>query len=35
MAELNAAFWMLKLFGEVGANFSIQISSLTKLLCVN
>ena len=29
-AELIAAFWMLGPFGEVGANFSLQLSSRTQ-----
>ena len=26
-AELTAAFWTLEPFGEIGANFSLQLSS--------
>ena len=29
-AELTAAFWTLKPFGEIGANFSLQLSSRTR-----
>ena len=28
-AELTAAFWTLEPFGEIGANFSLQLSSQT------
>ena len=28
-AELTAAFWKLEPFGEIGANFSLQLSSRT------
>ena len=28
-AELTAAFWTLEPFGEIGANFSLQLSSRT------
>ena len=31
-AELAAAFWSLEPFGEIGANFSLQISSRTRLI---
>ena len=29
-AELTEASWVLELFGEVGANFSVQLSSRTQ-----
>ena len=29
-AELTVGFWTLKPFGEIGANFSLQLSSRTR-----
>ena len=29
-AELTAAFWLIEPIGEVGANFSLQLSSRTQ-----
>ena len=34
-AELTAAFWTLEPFGEIGANFSPQLSSLTRFDKIN
>ena len=34
-AELTVAFWTLKLFGEIGANFSLQPSSRTRFDKIN
>ena len=34
-AELTAAFWTLEPFGEIGANFSLQLSSLTRFDKIN
>ena len=34
-AELNAASWMLELLEEVGANFSLQLSSRTQFTRIN
>ena len=34
-AELTAAFWTLEPFGEIGANFSLQLSSLTQFDKIN
>ena len=34
-AELTAAFWTLELFGEIGANFSLQLSSRTRFDKIN
>ena len=33
--ELTAAFWTLELFGEIGANFSLQLSSQTRYDKIN
>ena len=33
--ELTAAFWTLEPFGEIGANFSLQLSSRTRFDKVN
>ena len=33
--ELTAAFWTLEPFGEIGANFSLQLSSRTRLDKIN
>ena len=33
--ELTAAFWTLELFGEIGANFSLQLSSRTRYDKIN
>ena len=34
-AELTAAFWTLEPFGEIGANFSLQLSSRTRFDKIN
>ena len=34
-AELTAAFWTLEPFGEIGAIFSLQLSSRTRLDKIN
>ena len=34
-AELTAAFWTLEPFGEIGANFSLQLSSRTRFDTIN
>ena len=34
-AELTAAFWTLEPFGEIGANFSLQLSLRTRLDKIN
>ena len=34
-AELTAAVWTLKPFGEIGANFSLQLSSRTRFDKIN
>ena len=34
-AELTAAFWKLEPFGEIGANFSLQLSSRTRFDKIN
>ena len=33
--ELTAAFWTLEPFGEIGANFSLQLSSRTRFDKIN
>ena len=34
-AELTAAFWTLEPFGEIGTNFSLQLSSRTRFDKIN
>ena len=34
-AELTVAFWTLEPFGEIGANFSLQLSSQTRFDKIN
>ena len=34
-AELTAAFWTLEPFGEIGANFSLELSSRTRFDKIN
>ena len=34
-AELTAPFWTLELFGEIGANFCLQLSSRTRFDKIN
>ena len=34
-AELTASFWTLEPFGEIGANFSLQLSSQTRFDKIN
>ena len=34
-AELTKGFWTLKAFGEIGANFSLQLSSRTRFDKIN
>ena len=34
-AELTVAFWMLKPFGEIGANFSLQLSTRIRFDKIN
>ena len=34
-AELTAAFWTLEPFGEIGATFSLQLSSRTRFDKIN
>ena len=34
-AELTAAFWTLEPIGEIGANFSLQLSSRTRFDKIN
>ena len=34
-AEVTAAFWTLEPFGEIGANFSLQLSSRTRFDKIN
>ena len=34
-AELTASFWTLEPFGEIGANFSLQLSSRTRFDKIN
>ena len=34
-AELTAAFWMLEPIGEIGANFSLQLSSRARFDKIN
>ena len=34
-ARLTAAFWILEPIGEIGANFSVQLSSRTQFAKIN